>query len=306
MKRQIFLFFLALLSLTVSAQIKTIQRQPKPAQQTPANPTPKQSKPATKPTKTAPASSKRKATPGSGKQGGSSSLSPTDKKRILDNLVSNMVYVAGGTFTMGATSEQGGDAYSDEKPAHQVTLSPYSIGRYEVTQEEWEAVMGSNPSEFKGAKRPVEQVSWNDCREFIRKLNAMTGKTFRLPTEAEWEFAARGGNSSRGYKYAGGNDVGTVAWYDRNSGDATHNVGTKQPNELGLYDMAGNVSEWCNDWMDNYSSSSQTNPKGATSGSDRVIRGGSWYSRAGNCRVSHRGYDSPDNRYINLGLRLAF
>ena len=198
-----------------------------------------------------------------------------------------MVYVAGGTFTMGATSEQGGDAYSDEKPAHQVTLSPFSIGRYEVTQEEWEAVMGSNPSKFKGA-------------------NAMTGKTFRLPTEAEWEFAARGGNSSRGYKYAGGNDIGTVAWYNGNSDKATHNVGTKQPNELGLYDMAGNVREWCCDWKGDYSSSSQTNPKGATSGSNRVYRGGSWFNSAGRCRVSFRNNSTPDFRYNDLGLRLAF
>ena len=139
-----------------------------------------------------------------------------------------MVRVEGGTFTMGATSEQGSDAESDEEPAHQVTLSTYSIGETEVTQELWEAVMGNNPSRFKGAKCPVENVSWNDCQDFIRKLNAETGKSFRLPTEAEWEYAARGGNKSRGYKYAGSNNLRDVAWYDDYT---TYNVATKQSNE---------------------------------------------------------------------------
>ena len=216
-----------------------------------------------------------------------------------------MVYVEGGTFTMGATSEQGSEAESDEKPAHQVTLSSFSIGKYEVTQEEWEAVMGSNPSSFKGMKLPVEQVSWNDCQDFIRKLNQLTGKHFRLPTEAEWEYAARGGSKSRGYKYAGGNDIGSVAWYYGYSGSKTHEVGQKQPNELGLYDMSGNVHEWCQDWYGSYSGTSQTNPTGSSSGSIRVIRGGSWFFNARNCRVSNRNDYSPDSRDGNLGLRLA-
>jgi len=183
---------------------------------------------------------------------------------VIQNLIDNMVRVDGGTFTMGATSEQGSNAAGDEKPAHQVNLSSFSIGKYEVSQEEWEAVMGSNPSYFKGAKRPVEKVSWNDCQAFIRKLNELTGRSFRLPTEAEWEYAARGGNKSIGDKYAGGDNLGSVAWYEDNSGGTTHNVGTKSPNELGLYDMSGNVWEWCQDWYDSYSSSAQTNPKGAT------------------------------------------
>lgn len=224
---------------------------------------------------------------------------------VLQNLINNMVYVEGGTFTMGATSEQGSEAESDENPVHQVTLSSFSIGKFEVTQEEWEAVMGSNPSYFKGKKLPVEKVSWNDCQEFIRKLNQLTGKHFRLPTEAEWEYAARGGNKSRGYKYAGGSDIGSVAWYDGNSGSKTHEVGQKQPNELGLYDMSGNVWEWCQDWYGKYSKTSQTNPTGSSSGSRRVFRGGGWDYVARRCRVAYRCYSSPDFRVDDLGFRLA-
>ena len=216
-----------------------------------------------------------------------------------------MVYVSGGTFTMGATSEQGSDAWDDEKPAHSVTLSGYYIGKYEVTQKLWKAVMGSNPSNFKGDNLPVERVSWNDVQEFLRKLNAMTGKNYRLPTEAEWEFAARGGNSSRGYKYSGGNSIGNVAWFGVNSGSRTHAVGTKSPNELGIYDMSGNVYEWCQDWYGSYSSSSQRNPQGPNSGSFRVYRGGSWNYSAGRCRVSFRLYNTPGGRDSYLGFRLA-
>ena len=220
----------------------------------------------------------------------------------------NMIRVDGGTFTMGATSEQGGDAYDDEKPVHQVTLSSYYIGETEVTQELWEAVMGSNPSYYdKGAKHPVVEVSWNDCQEFIRKLNTKTGRQFRLPTEAEWEYAARGGNKSLGYKYSGSNNLSEVAWYIDNSGSTPHDVKTKQANELGLYDMSGNVWEWCQDWHDEYSSSSQINPTGPSSGSFRfrVKRGGGYLFLARDCRVSIRDYDLPDSSQILLGLRLA-
>ena len=216
-----------------------------------------------------------------------------------------MVWVSGGTFTMGATSEQGSDALDDEKPAHSVTLSGYYIGKYEVTQAQWKAVMGNNPSSFKGDNLPVERVSWNEVQEFIKKLNQMTGKSYRLPTEAEWEYAARGGNNSRGYKYSGSNNIGSVAWYYENSGSTTHPVGSKSPNELGIYDMSGNVLEWCQDWYGDYSSSSQRNPQGPASGSYRVFRGGSWYFNARNCRVSIRNYCSPDSRDINLGFRLV-
>ena len=216
-----------------------------------------------------------------------------------------MVPVEGGTFTMGATSEQGSDAEEYEKPAHKVTLSDYYIGQTEVTQVLWKAVMGSNPSDSKGDNLPVEQVSWDDCQVFIQNLNQLTGKQFRLPTEAEWEYAARGGRKSRGYKYAGGNNIGLVAWCGDNSGNRTHTVATKQANELGVYDMSGNVWEWCSDWYDGYQSSSQSDPQRPSLGSCRVNRGGSCYCNAGDCRVSYRFFGTPDFRYNDLGLRLS-
>ena len=218
----------------------------------------------------------------------------------------DMVRVEAGTFTMGATPEMK-DPYDDEKPVHQVTLTnDYYIGKYEVTQALWKAVMGINPSDFKGDNLPVEKVSWNDCQEFISKLNSITGKTFRLPSEAEWEYAARGGKKSRGYQYSGSNKLSKVAWYYGNSGDKTHAVGTKQANELGIYDMSGNVFEWCQDWKGSYSSFSQVNPIGANSGSFRVYRGGSWNGiTTWFCRSSCRGHSTPDFRFGNLGLRLV-
>ena len=229
------------------------------------------------------------------------------KKSYTVNGVSfTMVDVEGGTFTMGATSEQSSDAESDEKPAHKVTLSNYSIGETEVTQALWQAVMGSNPSHFTGDKqRPVENVSWNECQTFIKKLNQLTGENFRLPTEAEWEYAARGGRSSKRYKYSGSNIIGDVAWYTSNSSSKTHAVKTKQPNELGIYDMSGNVYEWCSDWFGCYSSSAVTNPKGLSSGSNRVLRGGSWFNYARYCRVAYRNNNSPASRHYYYGLRLS-
>ena len=224
---------------------------------------------------------------------------------VKDGISIEMVKVEAGTFMMGATSEMK-DPYDMEKPVHQVTLTnDYYMGKYEVTQALWEAVMGRNPSEYKGDNLPVEQVSWNDCQEFISKLNSLTGRKFRLPTEAEWEYAARGGKKSRSYQYSGSSNISDVAWYDGNSGSKTHPVGTKQANELGIYDMTGNVWEWCLDWYGSYSSSSQTNPTGAVSGSSRVSRGGSWGLIARFCRLSIRNYITPDCRGDNLGLRLA-
>ena len=215
-----------------------------------------------------------------------------------------MIPVSGGTFTMGATSEMW-EPESFEKPTHQVTLSSYSIGETEVTQALWKAVMGSNPSYFKGDNLPVEQVSWDDCQTFIRKLNGLTGQHFRLPTEAEWEFAARGGNQSRHTQYSGSDNIDDVAWYASNSGIKTHPVKTKQPNELGIYDMTGNVWEWCQDRFGSYNSYAQTNPTGASSGSDRVNRGGSWHSYPWSCRSSVRSYYTPDDGGYHLGLRLV-
>lgn len=234
-----------------------------------------------------------------------SSGSNTISIPVKNGISIDMVKVEAGTFMMGATSEMK-DPYDNEKPVHQVTLTnDYYMGMYEVPQALWEAVMGSNPSEYKGDNLPVEMVSWNDCQEFISKLNSLTGRKFRLPTEAEWEYAAHGGKKSRGYQYSGNSNISDVAWYDGNSGSKPHPVGTKQANELGIYDMSGNVYEWCSDWYGSYSSSSQTNPTGADSGSGRVVRGGSWYDFAWGCRLSYRGSITPFYRGNDLGLRLA-
>ena len=242
--------------------------------------------------------------------------------------------VEGGTFTMGATSEQQNPDF-DEKPTYQVTLSSYYIGETEVTQALWTSVMGNTVRDQRdlvnkswsidgeGNDYPMYYISWNDCQEFISKLNSITGQKFRLPTEAEWEYAARGGKKSRGYQYSGSNNLDDVAWNWKNSGDRylsgtdwswdkinsnnskTHPVKTKQPNELGIYDMSGNVLEWCYDWKGDYISSSQTNPKGPSSGSYRVCRGGCWASHARRCRSASRAYYTPGNRGGSLGLRLV-
>ena len=224
-----------------------------------------------------------------------------------------MVPVEGGTLAMGATAEQGSDASSREKPVHQVTLSSFSIGQTEVTQELWVAVMGSNPSYFGGSQLPVEQVSWQDCQAFISRLNELTNENFRLPTEAEWEFAARGGNDSQGYKYSGSNDLSSVAWYSYNDSwelrgtgyYGTHEVATRNPNELMLYDMSGNVHEWCQDWYGAYDAGEQVNPVGPAGGTTRVYRGGSWYFDEWFCRVSFRNSVSPSYTSYGIGLRLA-
>ena len=219
--------------------------------------------------------------------------------------MAGMVFVQGGTFTMGCTSEQEGDCYSWETPAHRVTLSDYYIGKYEVTQVQWRVVMGIHPSDFTGDNLPVECVSWNDIQAFISKLNFQTGKQYRLPTEAEWEFAARGGSSNSDYRYSGSNTIDDIAWYWDNSSSRTHAVGTKYPNELGIYDMSGNVWEWCNDWWGDYSSDAQTNPQGPSSGSYRVLRGGSWFYNTTDARVSYRSSYYPGSWSYDIGVRLA-
>ena len=240
--------------------------------------------------------------------GGGSSTPEVIETFTVFGVEFKMVKVDGGTFTMGATPEQGEDAYSSEKPAHQVTLSSYSIGQTEVTQELFLAVMGYNWSHFTGDMNlPADQLSWTESQEFITKLNLLTGKTFRMPTEAEWEYAARGGKQSKGYKYAGSNNIDEVAWYDDgNSTLGTRPVATKMPNELGLYDMTGNVLEWCSDWYGPYSSEAQTNPVGPESGTDRITRGGCYnFSLPRLCRVSCRRNYSPTFESPAMGLRLA-
>lgn len=208
----------------------------------------------------------------------------------------DMVRVEGGTFTMGSLN---GD--SDEQPIHRVTISQaYYLGKYEVTQGQWAAVMGTNPSNFKGENLPVEQVSWDDVQEFLRVLNSKTGGGWRLPTEAEWEYACRAGTSG---DYAG--DLNSMAWYGENSGGTTHAVGTKRPNGWGIYDMHGNVWEWCSDWYGTYTRDDQTDPRGAASGSSRVYRGGGWCYPAASCRSAYRLRFDPSFRFDSLGFRLA-
>ena len=222
----------------------------------------------------------------------------------------DMVYVEGGTFRMGATY--------DEEPVHSVTLSDYYIGKYEVTQGLWKAVMGTGVEEQMekagvsglygvGDDYPMYYVSWDEAQEFVSKLSELTGKKYVLPTEAQWEYAARGGVKSRGYKYSGSNTIDGVAWYWGNSEEkySTSSVGTKLPNELGIYDMSGNVCEWCSDWYSDYSDVSQTDPTGPSSGSCRVVRGGSWDYIAGDCRVSYRTGAGPDFRSNRAGFRVA-
>jgi formylglycine-generating enzyme required for sulfatase activity len=226
-------------------------------------------------------------------------------QEVLQTRSPEMVFVQGGTFWMGCTSEQGDDCDDSESHLHSVTVSSFNIGKYEVTQAQWKLIMGNNPSKFKGDKLPVEMVSWNDVEEFIRRLNAKTGKKYRLPTETEWEYAARGGSKSNGYKYSGSHNLNNIGWFGENSNETSHHVGSKLPNELGIYDMSGNVYEWCSDWFGDYPASAQQDPIGASSGSDRVYRGGCWYGDTSNCLVANRFNTSPDIRHSGLGFRLV-
>ncbi len=226
-------------------------------------------------------------------------------EKLLEKLNNDMVYIEAVEFTMGATKEQKGEANSDEKPAHPVVLNCFNLCKYEVTQELWEAVMGDNPSHFKGKNLPVENVSWDDCLKFIMKLNELTGKKYRLPTEAEWEYAARGGSNSMHYKYSGGNYLEYLSWCFRNSMDKTHTVGMMKPNELGLYDMSGNVWEWCQDWYGSYGKKTAYYPTGPIKAYNKVFRGGGYDNGDTYCRCSYRNGTAPQNKFKNLGLRLA-
>ena len=218
----------------------------------------------------------------------------------IQQLINNMVLVEGGTFMMGSNSE---------KPIHAVTLDTYYIAKYLITQAQWIAVMGNNPSGFKGDNLPVEKVNWDDIQAFLQKLNQLTAPhyIFSLPTEAQWEYAARGGNRSKGFEYAGSDDCDEVAWHEDNSDEETHPVGQKKPNELGLYDMSGNVYEWCQDWYNSeyYKNSPSRNPVNTTPTTYRMVRGGSWINNSRYCRVSNRLSNNPGNRYDGVGFRVS-
>lgn len=233
------------------------------------------------------------------------------EKINVNGVILNMIRVEGGTFWMGSNVD---DAHS-AKPEHQVTLSAYYIGETEVTQELWLAVMNNNPSVCKGGKLPVENVSWEDCQEFLKTLYSLTNRKFRLPSEAEWEFAAKGGKESRGYKYSGSNNIDEVAWYDDGSAKKTwyeentdmvpHPVKTKKANELGIFDMTGNVDEWCQDWKGEYNSDIQKDPKGPSTGIGRICRGGSYLVTPWGCQVFRRQSKLPSYKSRSLGLRLV-
>ena len=228
-----------------------------------------------------------------------------------------MIWVEGGDFLMGCTSEQGGDCGSDEQNVRRVTVDGFYIGMLEITQSQWEKVVGTSIYQQKtksnysntcgvGPDYPMYFVSWDEAMEFCRLLSNKTGRTYTLPTEAQWEFAARGGNKNEGTKYAGSNMIDAVAWYMDNSGNSTHIVGSKRANALSIYDMSGNVREWCKDWYaDSYVSYDTNNPVGPSSGSSRVLRGGSWYYSASYCRVAYRYYISPGSRHDDLGFRVV-
>ena len=227
-----------------------------------------------------------------------------------DQLRKNMVRLEGGEFVMGVPVENEADSREDNQPAHEVSLSPFFIGKYEVTVEEWKAIMGNDPSDDASGKNtsstcPVDNVDWNDCQLFIAKLKELTGLPFRLPTEAEWEFAARGGGYNT--SFAGGDDIEDYGWWRTNSGRVKHPVGTKRPNGYGIYDMSGNVSEWCSDFYHEefYAHSPSKNPVGPSEGSRHVVRGGSFFNQKDACEVTYRSYTVPEDKNKFLGLRLA-
>lgn len=231
----------------------------------------------------------------------------------VNGVTFNMIHVSGGSFDMGVTPEQNDDGMlnADIAPVHEVFLNDYYIGETEVTQALWVAVMGENPSVYKyysySDNMPVENVSWDDCQEFLRRLSELLGAEFTLPTEAQWEYAARGGQQSNGYKYSGSNNVDDVAWIWTNCSVRLHEVATKSPNELGIYDMSGNVSEWCQDWYDEnyYNNSPLNNPQGPSEGDSRILRGGNWHNYEWYARTSHRMCLNPFNTEDDNGLRIV-
>lgn len=262
-------------------------------------------------------------------QPGQEQEKPTEPEKPADNddnvgkdyvdtafgMALSMVYVEGGTFLMGATEEQGQDVSDVELPVHEVTLNDFYIGKYEITQAQWTAVMGTTLSEIIeeygytpygiGDGHAMYDITWVESYIFCERLSERTGKTYRLPTEAEWEYAARGGQHADGTMYAGSNDIDEVAWYQKNSDTVVHPVGQKKPNGLGLYDMSGNVWEWCMDWYTAYPSEAQVNPRGPLQGKNRVIRGGYWNGVANSGRVSSRGSYEPGYRNFSRGFRVV-
>ncbi|MDI9337151.1 MAG: SUMF1/EgtB/PvdO family nonheme iron enzyme [Alphaproteobacteria bacterium] len=231
----------------------------------------------------------------------------------LNNFIENFIFVKGGVFSMGSdlTLFNNDELDNDfETPSQIVHIDDFYISKYCVTQSVWVSVMNHNPSCFKNQPNnesfPVEQVSWKDCQLFLSKLNNLKHINLRLPTEAEWEFAAKGGHESLGYKYAGSNEIKEVAWYHQNSKCTTHPIGLKIPNELGLFDMSGNVWEWCADWFDVYNPDAKINPSGPIKGADKVLKGGSWLGNDKECRITNRNFDKPTGKRSNTGFRIAF
>ncbi|MBO5132518.1 MAG: formylglycine-generating enzyme family protein [Paludibacteraceae bacterium] len=229
-----------------------------------------------------------------------------NRKKAMLNF--KMIFVEGGSFTMGCTAEQGEDCVKSEKPAHPVFVRSYAISKNLVTQRQWREVMGKNPSVMGDDDSPVTNVSWNDVQKFLKKLNNFLGKNYRLPTEAEWEYAARGGTYTNDMKYSGSNDIGEVGWYKNNSNDVIHPVGRKKGNELEINDMSGNIWEWCSDWYASYPEDTETeliNPQGGETGTERVVRGGYYEGPATFCRVSCRNKNKPDQASDIIGFRLV-
>lgn len=249
--------------------------------------------------------------PGEPEQPGDDDNTPKDYVDTAFGMALSMVYVEGGTFMMGATEEQGKSIDKMELPVHEVTLNDFYIGQYEVTQAQWASVMDATLSDIAdeyygiGDDFPMYDITWTDAYIFCERMSKRTGKTYRLPTEAEWEYAARGGQKADSAKYAGGNDIDEVAWYKDNGGETAHPVGQKKPNGLGLYDMSGNLWEWCADWYDAYPSEAQDNPKGPVQGRERVIRGGYWGAGADDGRVSRRGHYTPGYKSFSRGFRVV-
>ncbi len=224
-------------------------------------------------------------------------------KGFLDSIQMNMVWVTGGTFIMGDNMGE-----LDEKPAREVVINGFAMSKYPVTQRQWEVIMGFNNSDYKACTEcPIDNVSWKDAQEFIRRLNLMSGKHYTLPTEAEWEFAAKGGGGNKSYIFSGSDNIEVVAWHAGNSERRPHVVGEKAPNQLGLYDMTGNMWEWCQDKYGRfyYEENIKYSPEGPKDGVGRVRRGGSWFTSAKNCRNSSRSHVNEDYKDNSVTIRLA-